>query len=784
MVAEDFGAPLRHHRRRDALLIGVGLALLALAIVTQAWAWRFDRVLYDVGLALSPRPAPTDIVVVAIDDASVAAIGRWPWRRAVHTTLLERLAEAKPRAVMLDLLLSEPDPDPRQDVLLAQALRNAAPVVVPVAWYAAAGQAPRLLAPAVPLRDAARWVHAEVEPDGDGILRHAFLRAGVGSAQWEHAALALLAAGGESPARKPVVELAPTPPAGSGAWVRDARLPIRYQGPTGHLQRVSYVDVLSGAVPPAALRGKYVLVGMAAVGLGDTHATPMAGGEMPGIEVIGQTLQALRRGDALRSPSPTVTGAYSAFAILLLVASFSRLRQRVALALSLSLVLLAVVASVALVGVGWWITPVGFVPAALLAYPLWSWRRLEVLAFALDREIVRLDADGPREGDDAEQQSVGDIERRVRAIHHATERLRRARRFLAASVDSLPEAVLLADVRGHVTLANRRAAALFEVEDARELVGLSLARLLGELRTSANVDWAAQLSEVAAQRPLLVQTALEGHGDFQVHVALAPDPDGPRLIATCADVSSIKAAERAREEALAFVTHDLRSPMSSIKMLADLHRRGLRPLPVDDMVAEVERLAGRALDLSEAFVRAAQADFKPLEMVVGDLSALVAEALRDVAPQARTRDLRLAFGPVGAAATAQFDAELLSRAIGNLLTNAIKFSPPHGTVDVALAAHEGGWVISVRDQGPGMDAQQLAGLFRAYSRVGARPTQAGVGLGLQFVQRVAERHGGWVRVDSAPGQGACFELYVPAAIREAAAPPVDEQGRSAASGNP
>lgn len=767
MVADDSGA-LRRQRRRDALLIGGALAALALAIVTQAWAWRVDRVLYDLGLGLSPRSTPADVVIVAIDDASVAAIGRWPWRRAVHATLLERLAAAKPRAVLLDLVLSEPDPDPRQDALLAQALRAAAPVVVPLAWYALPGEAPRLLQPAGELLGAARAAQADVEPDSDGIVRHTFLMAGIGQATSPHAALALLEAGAEPLAAAPQAERAPARPVGaSDAWVRDARLPIRFQGPAGHLRRVSYVDVLRGAVPPEAFRGHYVLVGMTAVGLGDAYATPMVGARvaMPGVEVIGQTMQALRRGDALRSPPVWLTGALSATAVLLLVASFTRVRQRVALGLSLALVLLAVAASVALVGMGWWITPVGFVPAALLAYPLWSWRRLEVLASALDREIERLDSDTPlAAGTMAPIRQAGDVDRRVSAIAEATKRLRRARRFLAASLDGLPEAVLLADAGGLVTLANRRAAALFEVQEPGELVGLSLARLLAELGSCVSIDWPVKLQAVAEQRSaLVVQTQLAGHGDFLLHVAPAPGADGPRLIVTCADVSSITAAERAREEALAFVTHDLRSPVASIQLLADLHQRGIAPLPPDQLMAEVKHLAGRALELSEAFVRAAQAESKPLELADGDLAALLAEAVRDVTPQAIAREVRLELHASDVTLPARFDRELLARAIGNLLTNAIKFSPRHSTVSIGATPREAGHLITVQDQGPGLDPEQLSRLFHAYSRVGASPSQAGVGLGLQFVQRVADRHGGWVHADSQLGHGARFELFVPGA---------------------
>jgi CHASE2 domain-containing sensor protein/signal transduction histidine kinase len=759
-VADPSGIdPARRQRRRDALLIGAALAVLAAALVTQGWAWRVERVLYDLGLALSPREVPADVVIVAIDEPSVAAIGRWPWRRAVHTTLLERLAAAKPRAVMLDLVLSEPDPDPRQDMLLAQALRAAAPVVVPVAWYALPGERPRLLEPAGPLRDAARPVQAEVEPDRDGLLRHTFLRAGLGSASLPHAALALLEAGGESLPPGLAVERHPAPASATPGWVRDERLPIRFQGPAGHLKRVSYVDVLTGAVPPEALAGRYVLVGMTAAGLGDAHATPVAA-PMQGIEVIGQTLQALRRGDMLRSPPAWATALGSALAVLLLLTAFGRMNPRYALALSFGLAVAALAGSVVLVGLGWWITPAGFVAGAALAYPLWSWRRLEVTAAALDEEIARLYADTSL-GAVPERELADD--RRLTAFSEAAARLRSARRFLAASLDGLPEAVLLADAQGRVTLANRRAAALFEVGEASELAGLSLAELLGELTRADAVDWPARLRSVAEQGGVLaVQSQLADHGDLLVSVARAPDADGPRLIATCADISEIKTAERAREEALAFVSHDLRSPLASIALMADFHRAGAQPLPLDQMVAEMQRLARRGLELSESFVRAAQAHAKPLELEPGDLAELLTEVVRDLAPQVSARAMTFAFdpSPLGAAAS-HFDRELLGRALGNLVGNAIKYAPQGSTITLGLQVREGGHLFTVQDQGPGLEAEQVARLFRAYSRVGASAAQAGVGLGLQFVQRVAERHGGWVQAHSTPGHGARFELFVP-----------------------
>ena len=83
--------------------VAVVLAALAFALALGGWTWRADRLVYDIGLSFWRRPVPEGIVIVAIDDASVAAIGRWPWPRAVHSTLLARLAAARPRAIGLDV---------------------------------------------------------------------------------------------------------------------------------------------------------------------------------------------------------------------------------------------------------------------------------------------------------------------------------------------------------------------------------------------------------------------------------------------------------------------------------------------------------------------------------------------------------------------------------------------------------------------------------------------------------------------------------------------------------
>ncbi|WP_158219921.1 CHASE2 domain-containing protein [Ideonella sp. A 288] len=783
-------------RWRDELAIAAVLAALASVLALGGWTWRLDRVVYDFGLTAWQRPAPPGIVIVAIDDASVEAIGRWPWRRAVHASLMERLAVARPKAVALDLVLSEPDPDPVQDVLLARALVRAAPVIVPVVWTADRTRTalrwesgpPVPLEPAALLRPSVRLGTAESAVDADGVLRHAFLQAGPSAAPYPHLALALLEAGGESV--HPRVTTLKRDVGPETGWLRDGQLLIRYVGPPGTVDRVSYVDVLQGTVPAERLAGRYVLVGMTAQGLGDTLATPVNASHqaMPGIEVLANTLYTLRSGDAVRPVDDRTLAAGSALALLALTLSFGRFGPRVALPTAVASVPLAVLASLLSLNAGLWWSPVPYALAALLAYPLWSWRRLERAVAGLDQEIQRLGAEALLPGERPAVAVVsrvdgqGDvIEARLQTLQRAGTLVRQARQFLADSLAAMPTAMMVGDEQARVVLANPKAAVLFEVESAEDLHGLDLVRLLGELTSTPPFDWPAA---IAALKPGADGLAVEGHlrdaGDYVVHVAAVDLQGLHRLIVTLADLRPVKQAQREREEALAFVSHDLRSPANAIVLLADLHLKGQACMPQDDLLREMRRLASRTLALSDDFVRAAQAQTQALAFEPVSAGALVSAAVADLQPQAAAGQVAVSVQSAGPDIALMMDRPLMLRAIGNLLANAIRHSPVGGRVQASMRVQDGRWVLCLRDEGPGLSDSQLAQLARGDEGAAVRDPQ-GVGLGLLFVQRVARRHAGSLRAGRAPGGGgAQFELALPLALTVSggatAVPPPDSSG--------
>jgi signal transduction histidine kinase len=345
-------------------------------------------------------------------------------------------------------------------------------------------------------------------------------------------------------------------------------------------------------------------------------------------------------------------------------------------------------------------------------------------------------------------------------LHTAADTLRSARRFLADALAGLPTAMLVDDGAGRVLLANPLAARLFDEASAQDMQGLDLARLLAEFECQPQLDWPAALAEVRGTRQgLAVQARLPEHGDHLIHAHGVDMHGGTRLIVSITDVAPIKQAERARDEMLAFVSHDLRSPAHAIALLAELALAGRSPHGPQALLQEMQRLARRALALADDFVRIVQAAQRPLSPEPVDALALATEAMADFRPQADAAGVRLVCEGDALPAPLVVDRALVQRALGNLLSNAIRHSPAGTAVVMRVEpAAGGGGLFRVTDQGSGLGDDALLRL--AVAQDGLVPSGGtGVGFGLLFVQRVAARHGGsLVARPGEAGRGAVFEM--------------------------
>ena len=266
-------------RLKARLLTALAGAAIVTLLVLSGLTWRADAWFYDHFSRHVPRTADDRIVVVAIDEKSLSELGRWPWSRRVHAQLIDRLGTAGARGIALDILLSEPALfDPEGDALLAQALNKSGKVVLPVF-----AEAEHLNGPAVELMpipefaaSAASLGHVDMALDADSVARSVFLRAGLGSPHWPSLALALSQMGSEPGSAQDLPGLRNPDLAQASAlhWVRDHRVLIPFMDPSNAFQTVSYSDVLNGRIPVAQLRGRWVVVGLTAAGMGSELSMP------------------------------------------------------------------------------------------------------------------------------------------------------------------------------------------------------------------------------------------------------------------------------------------------------------------------------------------------------------------------------------------------------------------------------------------------------------------------------------------------------------------------------
>ncbi|WP_332671606.1 EAL domain-containing protein [Aromatoleum sp.] len=396
----------------------LAMLLAGVALLGQ-WAplQRLDLFAYD---ALEPlfRPTgkPPDSVIVAIDDASLAAIGRWPWSRGVHARFVDRLAEADAAAVAIAVLFAEPGPGDEQ---FAAAIARSGRVVLAVAPRSAGRGRPGVVETRpTPLlgTPAAALGHVDVAIDADGLARRTFRHAGSGSPQWPALALATrqLAErhGGDAGIR----------PVGGGqrktstVWVRDGEMLLPYPDARTAPVVMSAVTLLDQPARSAALREKAVFIGTTASGLDGGLTTPASHriGRMPAVEFHARAYEALRSGQVYRTAATALTLAVALLFLAVPAVVGTPLRLGRAIGVGSAILLPALASGAVLALAQLWISPVAATIGFAIGY---------LVSFAVELRRTR-------------------------------RGLRRAQRDADATLRSIADAVVTVDAASRIVLMN------------------------------------------------------------------------------------------------------------------------------------------------------------------------------------------------------------------------------------------------------------------------------------------------------------------------------------------
>lgn len=663
-------------RVRGLLRQVAALSLLAVLMVILNWAFLEDieALAFDFSLRLrGEQPPDSRIVIVAIDDASLAETGNWPWPPETLRRLFRNILSTGPSLVGVDLILGNPLAsyfDPATDrLVLADSLTGISREDAGPSWQ-------------TPLPDAGfpgiTPGHIHAFRDTDGVCRSLPLSVqSSGIRRWAFA-----------------VELARRfhrlPDSGvrySGSrleigpdlWVPRLAAPIDHvvdaagilsslptdvlllnpRGSPGTFPYVPAARVLAGEAA-SDLAGRIVLVGATAYALGDHLGTAFSGfQEMPGIEIHANALDTI-----LNRRFLTAAGELARTGIMLAVLAAA------------------------------WILPAVWPPA----------RRLSAFIAVLVGIPVVL---------------IGIF----LVLHHWLG--------LVAPVVAAGLAGASQQYARHAGL-NRRLNHRF-----RALSGM--------------------LQEVLPRSSTVVERGGAGNLEWKID-----------LLGDAAEAALRLSKERS--ETAAFVTHELKTPLTSIQGFAELLQMGdsLTREEREEAARYIQSESRRLASMVQDYLRLARLEQgAAAHAVTGfDLAGILRRAVTTTGPQARDKSIAVVLDiPAGLAVEVRGDPELIHQVFVNLIGNALKFSDP-GTRITLSAGREGDHVVGrVADQGWGIPEDQLPRVFEKFFRGSSpgRDAPTGSGLGLAFVRQVVERHGGRISVASRVGHGSTFTVLLPPA---------------------
>jgi PAS domain S-box-containing protein len=355
---------------------------------------------------------------------------------------------------------------------------------------------------------------------------------------------------------------------------------------------------------------------------------------------------------------------------------------------------------------------------------------------------------------------------------------------LEATVSAMADAVTVCDADGTLRLVNRAALATYGVESVAELARMPVPRERIQLRYTDGTTVPAEerpLTRALAGETLQGDYTLFHHGlgrDIHCRTNAAPvrDTSGTIIgaVAVETDITTLIEVDRLKDEFFSMAAHELRTPLTAMKGYVQILSKQLAPLDgsmeplvpralstLRDQGDRMERLINELLDVAR--IETGQLELHYREF---DLIALIEQLVGEVTRS--TQRHTVTFHAEPPSIPGRWDRDRLAQVFSNLLTNAVKYSPEGGTIQVSARWGNGTdqpVVIAIRDEGIGIEPEAIPRLFARYSRVVSNRTDRyaipGLGVGLYISKQIIDAHRGQIHVDSRPGHGSIFTVTLP-----------------------
>ncbi len=341
----------------------------------------------------------------------------------------------------------------------------------------------------------------------------------------------------------------------------------------------------------------------------------------------------------------------------------------------------------------------------------------------------------------------------------------RQRQEQEAVLASMVEGVIAVDSRSRVISLNRAGADLLGVDPA-----MAIQRSITEVVENPDLQWFFTRS-LAASEPIEGEITLEGEKlrFLQAHGTTLKDPYGKAfgVLIVIHDVTRLRQLENARRDFVANVSHELKTPITSVKGFVETLLEGAMRDP--QHAEEFLRIIGRQADRLGAIIEdllslsriEQEAEQGKIHLVGRKIKTILKAAIQVCTTRCEEKKINVSLA-CPEDLRARVNGPLLEQALINLIDNAVKYSGPGSLIQIEAGTENGQVVVKVTDQGVGIAKEHLPRLFERFYRVDPSRSRkvGGTGLGLAIVKHIAQAHGGKVGVQSNPGQGSTFTVYL------------------------
>jgi signal transduction histidine kinase/CHASE2 domain-containing sensor protein len=721
-----------------------------------------NRRIADSWFRLGSESSTGDVVLVLIDDKSLERYGRWPWSRATVARLVDKIAAQEPRVIGLDILFSEQESEVT-DNALADSIRRAGNVVLvdkistgaerlwvePLSQFAQAavakGHAQALLDPDGICR---RFPLAELSLDGPRlafgieVAKQANAKATSAFIAYneKQAGQKLVGTHGGMETVSPIVSLiafrrAPSYPSLSAADLLDDGLGL-------------------------SLRGKVVMLGFGSGDLHDRLVTPVSGAvPSPGVEIHAQIVDGILAGRFL---SPVAIWlqvlVLAAISFFVVVAGVKYHPARAIIVAIAAGVFAYGIGYVAFAGFGKILDAGSVICAALLAVPIVQLEKLIRVENSVSQQLRAL---GSNLQSGHASRAADDVHWKLQTLEQLQNQLSSMYRF---------EHALLETTQDRIAVFSHSGAMLFCNTAFREL--WDRVRPGSEVTLQSFIAWAerdgTRIDAEPERLPFTAECLRDGNlwNIRLTHVDQGSGASGSIML-MMGDLQARMERDRSRAEALAFATHELRTPLVAIQGLAELMARFPDKVKSTDAPEVIFRESRRLVALINSYLDVLRLDSgaRPLQREPQDANGIVRHVVKVLQPLADSNRTTLRLVESTDSPLVVCDGALLTGALMNLASNAIKYGGADCEVSIAVRTSGSDLVYSVWNSGRAIPADEIDHLFDPYFRGSAdRDQKPGWGLGLAFVKRMVDQHKGRILVQSSEDKGTEFQILLPGAL--------------------